>query len=119
MGRSLETPELNRTAMLAAVGGKADLLREALGAFLAQLPQTIEGGRAGLATGDGESLRKAAHRLRGSAMQFALPELVASTSETESLARAGDFPAAAAAWERLEILLNRLAPALRLLIDES
>lgn len=65
----------------------ADFIGELIDAFLDDAPSLIAQMRAGLATGDAETFRRAAHSMKSNAATFGAMELAALAKELESLGR--------------------------------
>jgi len=87
--------------LMDTVDGDEDLLRELIGVFLEDAPRLLGQVHRALMTGDGTGLYRSAHTLKGSAGNFAAPQVVACIARIEAGARANDF---AAAWRDFGVL---------------
>ncbi len=113
-----EMPAIDRTSALQKLGGDEELLLEIIGLYLDDCPKVMERLSAALAEGDAEGVWKAAHRLKGSVGSLAAQPALEAARDLETVGRAGDLEEAAAAFERLEHELERLAAALTALRAE-
>jgi len=109
---STPDPQIDREAILGRVGGDVALLQETAGIFLEELPRLREALRAALAAGDGASLERAAHSLKGSVGLFGAASTVDAARSLERLGQTGNLAQAAAAYVTLEAYLDRLTPAI-------
>jgi PAS domain S-box-containing protein len=105
-------PALDRAALLARVGGDAQLLREIAGLFLEEYPRQLAEARAAVEGGDAHRLSRAAHALKGSVANFKAEAALAAALRLETLARTADLAGAADAYAALEGELARLRPVL-------
>jgi len=96
----------------ASVGGDQAFLAELADELLADAPRQLEALRAGLAAGDAEPVRRAAHTLKGNGRTFGAEELASVSQELEAAAAAGDLGAAGAKVADLEAAWERVRPAL-------
>ena len=102
------------TDVLARVGGDRQLLAEISRLFVDDAPRHMEKIRQALDDRDGESLRRAAHGLKGAAANFDAEGVVSAARELEEIGRTGTFdPAADAAWRSLTLETDRLISILR------
>jgi HPt (histidine-containing phosphotransfer) domain-containing protein len=107
---------LDEAKLIDRVGGDRMLLREIVGLFVAEAPDTLKEIRVALRAGDAEQLFVSAHRLRGSVAHFSAPTALDAAMKVEQLARAGDLAAAERACADLEREIDRVRHALRDLI---
>src|SRR5262249_13441261 len=94
------------------LGGDPEFLVEVGDAFFSDTPPRIEALKAGLASGDGETLGRAAHSLKGSSGNFGALRLQAVCADVERLGRAGQLATLAPLVERLESEYNLVAARL-------
>ena len=94
--------------LMDTVDGHEDLLRELVDVFLEDAPRLLEQVRRALMIDDGTALYKSAHTLKGSAGNFAAPQVVACITRIEAGARANDFAAARRDFGVLEATLQAL-----------
>ena len=104
---------------LARARGKRALLRKMADLFLADCPGLLAQIRSALATGDGSTLERAAHRMKGSAANLSAPRVVAVAGRLEEIARDGRLAEADAACAELEDEVGRLGHALEILKEEG
>jgi two-component system, sensor histidine kinase and response regulator len=102
----------NPAAVLEAVDGDGNLLRELVGLFHEDGPALRDELRAALASGDSHRLGRAAHKLAGAVSNFHADRTLQSARRLEELARAGDLREASAELADLESALAALHPAL-------
>ena len=99
--------------VLARVGGDRELLAEISRLFVDDAPRQLEKIRQALDARDGESLRRAAHGLKGAAANFDADGVVSAARELEEIGRTGEFGTHDAAWQALTIETDRLISVLR------
>ena len=99
--------------VLARVGGDRELLAEISRLFVDDAPRHLEQIRVALEARDGESLRRAAHGLKGAAANFDADGVVNAARELEDIGRSGQFGEHEAAWRALTIETDRLVAMLR------
>ena len=75
--------------LLARFDGDSELLKELAGIFLAECPKMLEEIRAALSAADSKALERAAHTLKGSVGNFAMPGPWESAQRLELLAKSG------------------------------
>src|SRR5512133_3690546 len=76
-------------------------LIELIDVYLSDSPELIEQMRAGLATGNIEQVRRAAHSLKSNSASFGAIRLTTVTRELEMIAKAGTLEGAAPKLEQL------------------
>ena len=104
---------VDREAMLALVGGDAELLQDVVGLFLREYPAQLELVRQELVGGNAEGLRRAAHSLKGAVGNFSTRGPFEVALELETMGRDGNLGGAEEACGRLEKLLDQVAEELR------
>ena len=87
---TLEPGALER--LMEATGGDPEFVAVLLETFADEAPSILEELRSGLASGDGDAVRRAAHTLKSNAATFGATELEALCAELESRARRGIWP---------------------------
>lgn len=97
------------------VGGDAEALRELVDAFLEDAPARSREIREGIAHGDAELVRRAAHTLKGNAATFGALELAETCRALEQLASGGGLDGAEELADRVEAALGRSLPAIETL----
>jgi len=110
-GDALAPPVPDR--VLARVGGDRRLLAEISRLFVADAPQHLERIRAALDARDAESLRRAAHGLKGAAANFDAHGVVTAARELEDMGRHAHFVGHENAWRALNVETERLISLLR------
>jgi PAS domain S-box-containing protein len=93
-------------------------LVELIDVFLADSPELIDQIRAGLAAGDGEGVRRAAHSLKSNAASFGASQLSAAARGLETIAKGGRLEGALDRLAEIETAYARLAPVLEELKNE-
>ena len=104
--------------VLARVGGDRELLAEISRLFVDDAPRHLEKIRRALDARDGESLRRAAHGLKGAAANFDADGVVTAARALEEIGRTARFDTDVdasheAAWRALTIETDRLITVLR------
>ncbi len=77
--------------LLDSFGGDKEFLGEMLDTFFDDSPRQLEAVRAGLAAGDAEAVRRAAHSLKSNCANFGALALSGQCRELEVLAKAGSL----------------------------
>ncbi len=103
---------LDESVALSRVGGDVELLREVVGLFLDDYPQSLEMIRDAVARGDQSGLERHAHSLKGSVATFGAEEVFQAALELERQGRSGDLTGSADNFHRLETALTLLRPEL-------
>lgn len=106
---------LDESVALSRVGGDVELLREVVGLFLNDYPQSLDMIRDAVASGDQTSLERHAHSLKGSVSTFGAQEVFEAAFALEKQGRSGDLSSAPEGLHRLEQALNSLRPELEAL----
>jgi HPt (histidine-containing phosphotransfer) domain-containing protein len=107
--------QLDESVALSRVGGDVELLREVVGLFLDDYPQSLDLIRDAVARGDQSGLERHAHSLKGSVSTFGAQEAFDAAQVLEKQGRTGDLASANASLERLEHALSALRPELEAL----
>jgi PAS domain S-box-containing protein len=116
---SLSPPIEDPAAVLEAVDGDGNLLRELVNLFHQDSPALRDELRAALAAGDAARLGRAAHKLAGAVSNFHARCTLQVARRLEELARAGKLFELPAALADLESALAALHPALDALVQNS
>ena len=106
---------LDESVALSRVGGDVELLREVIGLFLDDYPQSLDMIRDAVARGDQSSLERHAHSLKGSVSTFGAEEAFEAALALEKQGRTGDLAQAQDGLHRLEHALATLRPELEAL----
>jgi HPt (histidine-containing phosphotransfer) domain-containing protein len=106
---------LDESVALSRVGGDVELLREVIGLFLDDYPQSLDMIRDAVARGDQSSLERHAHSLKGSVSTFGAQEAFDAALALEKQGRSGDLAQAQEGLYRLEHALATLRPELEAL----
>ena len=83
--------KLDESVALSRVGGDVELLREVVGLFLDDYPQSLEMIRDAVARGDQSGLERHAHSLKGSVSTFGAQEAFDAALALEKQGRTGDL----------------------------
>ena len=106
------TPDIS-DRVLARVGGDRELLVEISRLFVEDAPRHLEQIRLALENRDGDSLRRAAHGLKGAAANFDADRVVDAARTLEEMGRSREFTPHEAAWRALVSETDRLMATLR------
>lgn len=104
-------PLLDLDALMESVGGDRELLDELAVTFIAEVPGWITSLRAGLESGQPETVFRVAHGVSGAVGYFRAAGVRQRAVDLEAMGRAGRLDGAAAQIERLEaglLALSRL-----------
>jgi len=104
--------QLDEAVALSRVGGDFELLREVVGLFLDDYPQSLEKIRAAVAARDKSSVEHNAHSLKGSVSTFGAKGAFDAAFALERAGRTGDLTNAADSLRQLELSLAALRPEL-------
>ena len=99
--------------VLARVGGDLELLAEISRLFVDDAPRHLDRIRQALDARDAESLRRAAHGLKGAAANFDADGVVNAARALEEIGRTARFQDHEAAWRELAAETDRLISVLR------
>jgi CheY-like chemotaxis protein/HPt (histidine-containing phosphotransfer) domain-containing protein len=109
-------PELDGSALDSLVSldrdGSRGVLERLTESFLTEAAARVAELREATAAGDAEAVRRAAHRMKGSALYFGAVEVTNLCRALEEGGRAGDVGGMAQYVERLAMEVDRLAPVL-------
>ena len=108
---------LDRSALLARVGGREDRLRRIIQVFLEESSRLMTDLREAMESGDGPRVKSAAHSLQGAAGIFGIPGVVEAARMLESMGQAGALNEAPEAFGRLEEEVHTLKSALAVLLS--
>jgi HPt (histidine-containing phosphotransfer) domain-containing protein len=75
--------------LLDGTGGDTGFVTELIGQFLSDAPALIDTARSGLAVGDADEVRRAAHTLKSNAATFGAQALAERSRELENIAKQG------------------------------
>jgi len=106
---------LDESVALSRVGGDIELLREVVGLFLDDYPQSLDLIRQAVAQGDQSSLERHAHSLKGSVSTFGAQEAFDAAQVLEKQGRTGDLSCSREGLAKLEQALINLRPELEAL----
>jgi CheY-like chemotaxis protein len=123
-----EAPDMNEPdnqlqfdpgVILKRVDGDLGLLKEIADLFVEDTPRLLSEVRNAIARGDGKSLERTAHTLKGSVGNFGARSAFDAALQLEQMGRNGDFARADETFARLEQQVNLLVLALELLMKEK
>jgi two-component system sensor histidine kinase/response regulator len=107
--------KLDEAVALSRVGGDVELLREVVGLFLDDYPQSLDLIREAVASGDQSGLERHAHSLKGSVSTFGAQEAFDAALALEKQGRSGDLAHSQDGLRRLEHAMLELRPELEAL----
>ncbi|HJT18898.1 MAG TPA: Hpt domain-containing protein [Nitrospira sp.] len=102
---------------LTRVDGDRGLFADLVDMFLRESPKDVGALRAALHRGDSRGVVSAAHKLKGSLMQFCADSVLATAQRMEELGRSDEAGAAAALMVTVETQMLELQDALRRAVD--
>ena len=108
---------MDRDALLAGFGGRADLLKHVVEVFLEDAPAILARITEALHAGNGTQVAAAAHSLKGSVGLFSQGEAYEAARRLEQIGRSNDLTDAEAVRAALEASLSSLTRELRTLIS--
>ena len=108
-----DTNAWSADALLARVGGEADIARELVGLFINECPRMLEAIRNSVASGSAQEIRRSAHLLKGSVANFTETGATTAALALEIIGREERLQDAPGALARLEQELEALLPQLR------
>jgi HPt (histidine-containing phosphotransfer) domain-containing protein len=100
---------------LERVGGDFETLREVAGLFLEESPGLMADAEQALRTGDGQTLARAAHSLKGSVSTFCARQAYEAARALETAGRSENLSQATRDLARLSSAIEALAPELSVL----
>ena len=95
-------PGLDKAAVLARLDGDEELLAELAGLFIQGAPKLLSAVQQALEQRDAQGLERAAHALKGSVSNFAVPTAVNAAQTLETMGREGNLAAAQTAYAVLQ-----------------
>jgi two-component system, sensor histidine kinase and response regulator len=104
----IPTSPFDRGALMERLMDDADLMREVLDEFLADIPRQIQGLKSSLETGDARQAERRVHSIKGAAANVAADALRDVAFEAEQVGKAGDLEAMTAVLPRIEGEFERL-----------
>jgi two-component system sensor histidine kinase/response regulator len=110
---------INMDEILDRAGGDMELVVDVAGLFLDDCSQLLSDIKDSIANGDNETLRTAAHTLKGSAANLAARHVSEAALKLEMIGRDGDMSSAVEAYTMLEEEVERLKPVLAKLGKED
>ena len=108
-----QAPVFDRAEMLENFAGDAELFVQIAGIFLDDVPQQLAALQAAQDSGDLETLRTAAHKIKGSVATFAAGEALAAARALEQACKDGEAGRVAALAATVRGETGRLVAALR------
>jgi CheY-like chemotaxis protein/HPt (histidine-containing phosphotransfer) domain-containing protein len=100
------------------MGGDTSFVVELIDQFLADAPGLVEAAQGGLANGQAEEVRRAAHTLKSNAATFGAVELETLSRRVEQTAKEGALDDAGVQVDEMASELERVRTALRSIADE-
>ena len=99
--------------MLERLGGDEELARQLVELFIDECPRTMAAVREGVANGNADQVRRAAHAFKGSVGNFTDDAPMTTAFELERMGATGNVEAAPALLARLELEVEQFLAALR------
>jgi len=110
--------DIDQTDLLRRIGGNQQALQNIVTVFLESYPQILLEIRRDITRCDGEKLRRAAHKLKGSISLFGHRGALDAVIKLENAARGDRFETAQAAYKQLEQELTQLRKTLEAIVKE-
>jgi CheY-like chemotaxis protein/HPt (histidine-containing phosphotransfer) domain-containing protein len=110
---------IDMEGLLSSLGGDRELLAEIAAIFIENYPKLLAEIREAIARGDGQTLERAAHSLKGAVANFGVEEVYEAALRLELLGREGDLAEADQAFAHLEEQIASLAPTLEDLVSSD
>jgi HPt (histidine-containing phosphotransfer) domain-containing protein len=114
----LKSAGFDPEALWERVEGDTELLGDLIAVFKKESPGMLAKLAAAIENGDAAGLERAAHKIKGSALQFSGFGAAAAALELEQLGRSGTVAGAEAALERLKQEINMLLKSLQAMAGE-
>ena len=106
-------------AVVDQLGGDAEMAHQLAEVFLDDYPARLEEVRAAVTRGEADTLRWAAHTIKGAVGTFSEAGAYQAAFRLETMGREGDLGDAQAAFDTLERELGRFRPVLEQLADRT
>jgi len=106
---------VDRGSLLAAFGGRMDLLKDVVDVFLEDAPSTLSRLKEALQNHDAAGVTSAAHALKGSVGLFSQGEAYECARRLEQLGRSGDLTDGESVLKELVVSVSKLTTELRTL----
>jgi HPt (histidine-containing phosphotransfer) domain-containing protein len=110
---AITAPALDRAGMMARLGGDEELVSDVIRLFIQDCPNRLAAIKTAVDQRSGESIRKAAHALKGAAGNLSASALFDATAMLERIGADGRLDAAEAGWRRVVIEVSLLMSTLR------
>ncbi len=117
-GPELQAVVFDRTVALAQVEGDQELLAELVQLFARDCPRLLAELKQAIASGEGVSVERAAHTMKGSASSFGAQQVVALAQQLEEMGRTEKVSEAAPTYALLAVEVERLNSALGVFIGK-
>jgi HPt (histidine-containing phosphotransfer) domain-containing protein len=114
----LKSAGFDPEALWGRVEGDAELLRDLITVFEEESPSMLAKLAAAIQNGDAADLERAAHKIKGSALQFSGLSAAAAALDLEQMGRRGALAGAEAALERLRQEIDVLLKSLHAMAGE-
>ena len=95
------SPAVDRSALLARLGGDEELLRDVVRLFLVDCPARLAAIKSAIEGRDADRVRTEAHALKGAASNMSAPEIVEAARALERMGAEGKLDAADGALRQL------------------
>ena len=116
---TLKDAEFDTGTLWDRVNGDAALLRDLVAIFAAQGPELLSEIRMAIDQGSPDCLRRASHKMRGSALQFSAPDAAALAGTLERLGKEGTLEGAREALLKLQKSFQALISRLQVMVNSG
>jgi histidine phosphotransfer protein HptB len=117
MWENLTSERFDPSGLWQRVGGDMQLLSELVHIFAAEYPELLLMIDAATREGDGDTLRKASHKLKGSLLQFSAPVAAGAAADLEILAAGNSSKNITRAVATVKAEIEYLVPLLKTMIS--
>jgi two-component system, sensor histidine kinase and response regulator len=104
--------DFDRAAALGRCGDDAQLLRELIDIFLAEIPGWMANLGSAFQSGNSEQVQRLAHTIKGGVSTFAATPAYEIAFRMETLGREGNLAEAGQVWQDMQTVIERLKKAL-------
>ena len=108
----METISHRFAGALKRLGGDEELFQELMSYFIQDAPGLLEDIQVGVTVGNAESIRRAAHSLRGLAANFDAEQAIIIAASIEQIATKGDLEMVPEAFAHLQVEIQSLGDVL-------
>ena len=105
--------EFDLNEAMSRCGGDADLLRELIDMFGAEIPGWMRSLERGIQIGNAELIQRTAHTIKGAVGTFASAKGWDAALQVEKIGKEGRLADVGPAWDHMKLTITRLTEALK------